>query len=154
MARWLIILGLLLTTIGLVIAWPLVRAALEFRAVRGEILDVITIPVDAEHLRLFIAYDYPLPTHGEYAIGYTLTDERLQMLSDPVMTVAHANALQRAMKPGRQVRVYYDVNHPLDSAFMLSPINPTGGLRADHGALMVMLGLALGILGQLARLRR
>lgn len=153
MARPLIIISLILSVTGLVIAWPLVRAALEFRPVRGEILDVITTPADDGHVRVAIAYEYPLPTRGERAIGYTLTDERLQPVPDPVMDAAQANALLRAL-PGRAVRVYYDVNHPLDTAFMLSPVNAGGGLRAEHGALMVLVGLALGILGQLARLRR
>jgi hypothetical protein len=152
MARLLIILSLIITTTGLVIAWPLVRAALEFRPVRGEVLDVITTRADDGRLRVAIAYEYPLPTRGERAIGYALTDERLQPVPDPVMDVAQANALLRTL-PGRAVRVYYDVNHPLDTAFMLSPVGTGGGVRAEHGALMVLIGLAIGILGQLARLR-
>ena len=153
MARLLIILSLIIATTGLAIAWPLVRAALEFRPVRGEILDVITTFAEDGRLRVAIAYEYPLPTRGEHAIGYTLTDERLQTVPDPVVDAAQANALLRTL-PGRKVRVYYDVNHPLDTAFMLSPVSAGGGLRAEHGALMVLVGLALGILGQLARLRR
>jgi hypothetical protein len=153
MARLLIILSLLITATGTVIAWPLVRAAVAFRPVRGEILDVIATPANDGRVRVAIAYEYPLPSRGERAIGYTLTDERLQPVPDPVMDVAQANSLLRAL-PGRPVRVYYDVNHPLDTAFMLSPVGTGGGLRAEHGALLVLVGLALGILGQLARLRR
>ena len=153
MARLLIVVSLLMMSIGLVIAWPLVRAAVEFRPVRGQILDVIALPGPGDRIQLAIAYEYPLPTHGEHALGYTLTDERLQPVADPVVDAAQANALLRAL-PGRWVRVYYDVNHPIDSAFMLNPIGVTGGLRAEHGALMVFIGLAFGILGQLARKRR
>ncbi len=153
MARPLIFISLILVTLGMVIAWPLVRAAVEFRPVRGQILDVIALPAEGDRLRLAIAYEYPLPTRGEHAIGYTLVDDRLQAVADPVVDVAQADALQRAL-PGRAVRVYYDVNHPLDTAFMLSPLGATGGLRAEHGALMVFIGLAFGILGQLARTRR
>jgi Protein of unknown function (DUF3592) len=153
MARLLIICSLLVTLVGLVIAWPLVRAAVEFHPVRGEILDVITTPADHGQVRVTIAYEYPLPTRGEHAIGYTLSDERLRTVPDPEMDPAQAESLRRAL-PGRAVRIYYDVNHPIDSAFMLSPVANRGGLRAEHGALMVLVGLAFGILGQLARLRR
>lgn len=153
MARPLIIISLIISMTGLVIAWPLVRAALEFRPVRGEILDVIITPAEDGQQRVAIAFEYPLPTRGERAIGYTLTDERLQPVPDPVMDAAQANTLLRSL-PGRAVRVYYDVNHPLDTAFMLSPVGTGGGLRAEHGAMMVLIGLALGIFGQLARLRR
>jgi hypothetical protein len=153
MARPLILLSVVLMAAGLVIAWPLVRAAVEFRPVRGEILDVITTPTDDGRLRVAIAYEYPLPTRGERAIGYTLTDERLQPVDDPVVDAAQAQNLLRAL-PQRPVRVYYDVNRPLDSVFMLSPVADRTGLRAEHGALMVLIGVALGILGQLARLKR
>lgn len=153
MARFLIVFSLLLTVVGLVIAWPLVRAAVEFRPVRGDIIDVITSPADKGLVRVTIAYEYPLPTKGERAIGYTQTDERLQPVPDPEMEASQAESLMRSL-PGRAVRIYYDVNQPIDSAFMLSPVINKDGLRAEHGALMVLVGIAFGILGQLARLRR
>jgi len=153
MARFLIIFSLIISAVGVVIAWPLVRAAVEFRPVRGEILDVITSPAENGLVRVTIAYEYPLPTKGEHALGYTQTDERLQPVPDPAMEASQAESLRRAL-PGRAVRIYYDVNHPIDSAFMLSPVSAKGGLRAEHGALMVLIGLACGIIGQLARLRR
>jgi hypothetical protein len=153
MARFLIFFSIAISAVGLVIAWPLVRAAVEFRPVRGEILDVITSPGENGLVRVTIAYEYPLPTKGERAIGYTQTDERLQPIPDPTMEASQAESLKRAL-PGRPVRIYYDVNQPIDSAFMLSPVNTKDGLRAEHGALMVLIGLACGILGQLARLRR
>lgn len=152
MTRPLILLGMALMVIGLVIGWPLVRAAVSFRPVRGEILDVIATPAEAGRMRITIAYEYPLPTRGERAIGYTLTDERLHPVADPVVDAAAADAL-RALA-GRPVRVYYDVNQPLDSAFMLNPVGDRGGLRAEHGALMLMAGVALSLIGQLGRLRR
>ena len=158
MARFIIVASLLITLIGLVIAWPLVRAAVEFRPVRGAILDVITSPGDAGLVRVTIAYEYPLPTKGERAIGYTLTDERLQPVPDPQMQKSKAESLRLALLErrdrGERVRIYYDVNHPIDSAFMLSPVSTNDGLRAEHGALMVLIGIAFGIIGQLARLRR
>ena len=156
MARFIIVVSLIITLIGLVIAWPLVRAAVEFRPVRGAILDVITSPGDAGLVRVTIAYEYPLPTKGERAIGYTLTDERLQPVPDPQMESTQAESLRRALieRADRGVRIYYDVNHPIDSAFMLSPVSTNDGLRAEHGALMVLIGIAFGIIGQLARLRR
>ena len=144
MARLLIITGLVITLVGLVIAWPLVRAAVGFRPVRGEILDVITTPNGNGLVRVAIAYEYPLPTAGERAIGYTLTNERLEPVADPEVDVAEAESLRRNL-PGRAVRVYYDVNHPLDSAFMLSPVSANPGLRAEHGALMVLIGVASGL---------
>ncbi len=156
MARFIIVVSLFITFIGLVIAWPLVRAAVEFRPVRGDILDVITSPGDDGLVRVTIAYEYPLPTKGERAIGYTLTDERLQPVPDPQMGKNEAESLRQALLDSRRraVRIYYDVNHPIDSAFMLSPVTTNDGLRAEHGALMVLIGIAFGILGQLARLRR
>lgn len=159
MGRLMAFMSLLLISLGLVIAWPLVRAAVGFHPVRGQIIDVIALPAEGDRVQLAIAYEYPLPTRGERALGYALTDERLQPVADPVVDAAQAKTLLRVL-PGRAVRVYYDVNHPIDSAFMLSPVT-TGvsigfgtGLRAEHGALMVMVGLAFGILGQLARKRR
>jgi hypothetical protein len=152
MPRVLIIAGALLMVVGLIIAWPLVRAAVSFRPVRGEILDVITTPADSGRMRVAIAYEYPLPNRGERAIGYTLTDERLHPIDDPVVDASSAESL-RALA-GRPVRVYYDVNQPLDTAFMLSPVNAANGLRAEHGALMLIVGVALSILGQIGRLRR
>lgn len=153
MARFIIIASLCITLVGLVIAWPLVRAAVEFRPVRGEILDVITTPAENGLTRVLIVFEFPLPTKGERALGYTLTDERLQPLPDPVMDAAQAESLRRNLT-GRAVRVYYDVNHPIDSAFMLSPVATSNGVRAEHGALIVLIGVAFGIIGQLARLRR
>jgi hypothetical protein len=153
MARFIIVVSFIITLIGLVIAWPLVRAAFEFRPVRGDILDVITTPGDNGLVRVTIAYEFPLPTKGERALGYTLTDERLQAVPDPQMTSSQADTLRRNLL-GRPVRIYYDVNHPIDSAFMLSPVTANDGLRAEHGALMVLIGIAFGIIGQLARLRR
>jgi hypothetical protein len=152
MPRLLILIGALLMVVGLVVAWPLIRAAVSFRPVRGEVLDVIATPVESGRMRIAIAYEYPLPSRGERAIGYTLTDERLHPIDDPVVDAASAESL-RALA-GRPVRVYYDVNQPLDSAFMLSPVGATNGLRAEHGALMLMVGVALSILGQIGRLRR
>ena len=119
---------------------------------RGEILDVITSPADDGHVRIAIAYEYPLPTRGERAIGYRLTDERLHPVDHPVVATTEAESL-RALA-GRRVRVYYDVNQPLDTAFMLNPVSERGGLRAEHGALMLMVGVALSLIGQLGRLRR
>ncbi|MBA3699321.1 MAG: hypothetical protein H0W78_10750 [Planctomycetes bacterium] len=153
MARLLIVISLFVSLVGLVIAWPLVRAAVQFRPVRGEVLDVITVPADNGRVRVIIAYEYPLPTPGERAIGYTLTDERLQPVPDPEMDAQQAESLRRNL-PGRAVRIYYEVNRPIDSAFMLSPVSDKGGLRAEHGALMVLIGIAFSIIGQLARMRR
>lgn len=153
MARLIIVVSLLVALVGLVIAWPLVRAAVQFRPVRGEVIDVLTVPANDGQVRVIIAYEYPLPTTGERAIGYTLTDERLQPVADPLLDPVQAESLRRSL-PGRAVRVYYDVNHPIDSAFMLSPVASTGGVRAEHGALMVLIGIAFSIVGQLARLRR
>lgn len=152
MARPLILLGAALMAVGLVIAWPLVRAAVSYRPVRGEILDVIATPTDDGRMRVAIAYEYPLPARGERAIGYRLSDERLHPVDDPVLDAAAADAL-RALA-GRPVRVYYDVNQPFDSAFMLTPVSERGGLRAEHGAMLVMAGVVLSLIGQLGRLRR
>jgi hypothetical protein len=151
MARLLTLASFLLMAVGLVIAWPLVRAAVQFRPVSGHIMEVITLPAEGERIQLAIAYEYPLPQRGERAIGYALSDGRLQPVGDPVVDASEANALLRALRPGRPVRIYYDVNHPIDSAFMLSPVSIDGRLRPEHGALLVMIGLAFGILGQLAR---
>lgn len=153
MARFIIFASLLVSLVGLVIAWPLVRAAVQFRPVRGEILDVIIVPADNGRARVIIAFEYPLPTAGERAIGYTLTDERLQPVPDPELDMQQAESLRRNLV-GRDVRIYYEVNRPIDSAFMLSPVSTKGGLRAEHGALMVLIGIACSILGQLARVRR
>jgi hypothetical protein len=153
MARVLILLSLVTMVAGLVVAWPLVRAAWSFTPVHGEVLDVLTLPEPDGRLRVAIAYEYPLPARGEHALGYTQSDERLRPIADPVLDAALANRLRQAL-PGRKVRIFYDANHPLDSAFMLSPTLAPDGLRAEHGTLLVMAGIALGILGQLARLRR
>lgn len=154
MIRLLIIASLLLMTTGLAIAWPLVRAAISFKPVRGQIIDVINLPAADDRVRIAIAYEYPLPQRGERALGYTLSDERLHPIDDPVVDRALAERLTRKL-PGRAVRVYYDVNHPLDTAFMLSPVDSgwATGLRAEHGVLMVLVGVAFGILAQLARAR-
>ena len=113
MARLLIVVSLLMMSVGLVIAWPLVRAAVEFRPVRGQILDVIALPAAGDRVQLAFAYEYPLPTNGEHAIGYALTDERLQPVADPVTDAAQANAIMNYLRKRPGVRVYYDVNHPI-----------------------------------------
>jgi hypothetical protein len=154
MIRFLTVASLLFLFVGAVVAWPLVRAVLEFKSVRGQILDVITLPAADDHFRIAIAYEYPLPQRGERAIGYTITNERLEPIDDSLVDRDFAEQLTRTL-PGRRVRVYYNVNQPLDTAFMLSPIE-TGrlaGLRAEHGVLIVIIGVACGILAQLNRSR-
>lgn len=154
MIRLLTMVSVLFLATGIAIAWPLVRAALEFKPVRGQILDVINLPADGDRVRIAIAYEYPLPQRGERALGYTIADERLHPIDDLVVDRDLAERLTRKL-PGRAVRVYYDVNHPLDSAFMLSPVDTgwSSGLRAEHGVLLVLIGVACGIFAQLARAR-
>jgi hypothetical protein len=154
LVRTLTTLSLLLLATGLMLAWPLVSAAIHYRAVRGQVMDVIPLPADGGLVRLAIAYEYPVPGGvRERALGYTQADDRLQAIADPLVAPALAEQLQRIL-PGRPVRIYLDVNHPLDTAFMLSPVDAQRPLSPDHGAMLVLLGLGCGILGQLARRRR
>ncbi len=155
MTRLLTVICLTLLIVGLVIGWPLLRASVKFRAVYGQILDVIAVPIDDQQVSLAIAYEYPLPGPGRNrALGYALTDGNLQpLLHDHIVRAADAEAWKGALY-GHNVRVYYDVNDPIDTAFMISPLRTTHGMRPEYGMLMIMFGLACGILGQLTRRRR
>lgn len=155
MGRLLTVASLILLTIGVIIGWPFIRASMQYRAVRGQIIDVFTLPVDDQQVKLFIAYEYPLPGPERHrALGYAQADGKLQPLPDHhLVRTEDAEAWQRALN-GHNVRVYYDVNFPIDTAFMISPLQPTHGLRPEHGMLMILFGLTCGILGQLARRRR
>ena len=155
MARLLTVASLILILLGVVIGWPFIRATMQYQAVRGQILDVFTLPIDGQQVKLFIAYEYPLPGPGKNrALGYAQADGNLQLLPDDhIVPAADADAWQRALY-GHNVRVYYDVNQPIDTAFMISPIRPAHGLRPEHGMLMILFGLACGILSSLARRRR
>ena len=57
MARLLTVVCLILLIVGLVIGWPLIRASVKFRAVYGQILDVIAVPIDDQQVSLAIAYE-------------------------------------------------------------------------------------------------
>lgn len=155
MPRLLTVVCLLLLIVGLVIGWPLLRASVKFRAVNGQILDVIAVPIDDQQVSLIIAYEYPLPGPGRNrALGYALTDKNLQPLqNDHIVRAADTDAWKNALY-GHNVRVYYDVNDPIDTAFMISPLSTTHGMRPEYGMLMIIFGLSCGILGQLARRRR
>ena len=61
MARLLTVASVIFLTVGVIIGWPFIRASMQYRAVRGQIIDVFTLPFDDHQVKLFIAYEYPLP---------------------------------------------------------------------------------------------
>jgi hypothetical protein len=148
--------GVLCIIVGLIIAWPLLRAGMLYKAVPGYITHVLVIPENATHSRLMVSFDFPTKGKREITMGHQLVNDRLEPISDPVLPHDEAARLSDELI-GRSVRVFIEVNRPYDSAFMLSPVRATSDNRAlnpEQGAIIVIIGLACSILAQMTRLRR
>jgi hypothetical protein len=153
MRRLLMVLGTLLLGAGLWLGWPLVHASLQLTRTRGHVLDVLQQPLPDGTVRVAVAFEFPLPGRPrEIILCYRQADRSFSLAEDVVVSAAHAALLSRTL-PNEWHWVFYDVNDPAGSAFMVSDRLEPGRLRADHGILMLLAGIACWLLSWFSRSR-
>ena len=157
-ARLLIVLGFALVVIGGVLVWPLARAMARYQMVWARVLEVLPVPVEGGKVRFSVIYEYELPAAGKvprvHLLGWTQADRGLHPVDDPVVDPERAAALERSyLNERRSRRVFFKLNDPEGTAFMVSEAATAGGLNYEQGMAMVLAGLACCGLGWLRRRR-
>ncbi len=156
MARFFVLLGLALVIAGTTVAWPLIYATSHYSMVRGRILEVFSKPLPDQRVQLTIAYDYPVPDrHARViAIGHDLADQRFRPIPDLVIAAGDLPAYEHALLREAPVRrVFFDVNDPIGTAFMMTDVSVGKGLSAEQGVALALVGLLMWVLGYLVRAR-
>ena len=154
MARSFLVLGVLLVTVGLWLGWPLIRASTQLTRTRGHVLDVLSTALPDGNVRMAIAYEFPVVVgkSRETVLCYRLADRSFALSDYLDLPAGRAEALSRNL-PHQWSWVFYDVNDPAGSAFMVSDHLEPGRLRAEHGVLLLLSGIACWLLAWVSRRR-
>ena len=155
-ARLLIVLGFALVVIGGVLVWPLARAMARYQMVWGRVLEVLPMPAEGGKVRFSVIYEYELPAARKaprvHVLGWTQADRGFRPVDDPLVDPERAADLERSyLHEGRGRRVFFKLNDPEGTAFMVSEAATAGGLNYEQGMAMVLAGLACCGLGWLRR---
>lgn len=142
MARVFLVLGTILILAGMWIGWPLIHAASHLTRIRGHVLDVLSTPLPDGHVRMAVAYQFTIPGKPrETVLSYRLADRSFTLAEHLDLPASRAEFLGRTL-PGQWLWVFYDVNDPAGSAFMMTEGFESAHLRAEHGVLLLLLGIA------------
>lgn len=157
MSKLFLLLGLVLIGYGGILAWPLIYASAHFEVARGQILEVFSDPLPNDQVRLSIAYDFPVPSRQKRvtAMGHAQADRSMNRVDAVIIPAAQLAAYEHDLihvAPFR--RVFYSVNDPIGSAFMLTDLGAGTGLGNDQGMLMILAGLVMWCIGFLVRRKR
>lgn len=153
MARPLLILGLVLLIAGVWLGWPLLHAASQLTRVRGVVLDVLAAPLPDGRARVAVAYQFTVPGKPRQTVlGYRLADRGFTLSEHLDLPAERAELLGRTL-PNQWMWVFYDVNDPAGSAFMVTDGFEPGRLRAEHGVLLLLTGIACWLLAWFTRRR-
>jgi hypothetical protein len=157
-ARLLLILGFALVMVGGVLVWPLARAMVRYQMAWARVLEVLPMPVEGGKVRFSVIYEFELPAAAKaphvHVLGWTQADRGFRPVDDPLVEPERAAALERSyLHEGRGRRVFYRLNDPEGTAFMVSEAAVGGGLGYEQGMTMVLAGLACCGLGWLRRRR-
>lgn len=153
MARTLLVLGVILLAAGLWLGWPLIRAASQLTLTKGRVLDVLTMPLPDGRVRVAIALEFSISGKvRETVLCYRQADRSFALAEYLDLPADHAENLGRTL-PNQWLRVFYDVNDPAGSAFMVSERLEPGRLRAEHGVLLLLMGISCWIMAWFARRR-
>jgi hypothetical protein len=152
-----ILVGLALITYGGFLAWPLIYATTHYTEVRGRIIDVFSERLPDDRARVIIAYDFPVPSHQGriIAIGHAQWDsamKRVDSITIPAIQLARIEHELIHQAPMR--RVFFAVNDPIGTAFMLTDLDAKGTLGKDQGLMLIVAGLVMWCAGFLVRRRR
>jgi hypothetical protein len=155
-ARLLLVLGFALVVVGAVLVWPLARAMVRYQMVWARVLEVLPLPAEGGKVRFSVIYEYDLPgvprTPRVHVLGWTQADRGFRPVEDPLVDAERAAALERSyLQGGRSRRVFFKLNDPEGTAFMVSEAATAGGLNHEQGIAMVLVGLACCGLGWLRR---
>lgn len=153
MVRVLLILGAILLTAGLWLGWPLIHSASQLTLTRGRVLDVLSTPLPDGRVRVAVAFEFTIPGKvREIVLCYRLADRSFSLSEHLDLPADRAEDLGRNL-PGQWLRVFYDVNDPAGSAFMVSERLEPGRLRAEHGVLLLLIGIACWLLAWISSRR-
>jgi hypothetical protein len=156
-SRFLLLLGLTLVLFGAFVAWPLIYASMHYQVVNGRIMDVYSDRRTDDAVWLCVSYEFPVPSKNGQAIalGHMLADRSLRR-SDGILVPAHQeqdvehNLLH--VQPVR--RVFYEVNDPIGTAFMLTDQGISHSIGPDQGLVVIVVGLALWWIAYLVRRKK
>lgn len=157
MAKLFILVGLALIGYGGFVAWPLIYATTHYTEVRGRIIEVFSERLTDDLVRVTIAYDFPVPSRQGriMAIGHAQWDsamKRVDSIDIPALELPHCEHELIHQAPLR--RVFFAVNDPIGTAFMLTDLDARGALGKDQGLMLIMAGLVMWCAGFLVRRRR
>jgi hypothetical protein len=88
----------------------------------------------------------------ETVLCYRLADRSFDLSEQLDLPADRAEDLGRTL-PGQWMRVFYDVNDPAGTAFMVSERFEPGRLRTEHGVLLLLSGIACWLLAWFTRNR-
>ncbi len=157
MSKLLLLIGLGMIGYGGIIAWPLIYASAHYQVVRGRILEVFSEPLPDDQVRLSIAYEFPVPSRQQrvVAIGHAQADRSMHRVESVVIPATRLASIEHTLihvTPSR--RVFYDVNDPIGSAFMLTDLSAVEGIGHDQGLVLIIGGLLLWCIAFLVRHKR
>jgi hypothetical protein len=151
-----ILVGLVLISYGGFVAWPLIYATTHYTEVRGRIIEVFSERLPDDQVRVTIAYDFPVPSRQGriIAIGHAQWDssmKRVDGITIPAIQLARCEHELIHQAPMR--RVFFAVNDPIGTAFMLTDLDAKGTLGKDQGLMLIIAGLVMWCAGFLVRRR-
>lgn len=157
MSKLFLVLGLCLICYGGWCAWPLIYASAHFEVVRGQILEVFSDPLPNDLVRLSIAYDFPIPSGQKHvtAMGHAQADRSMHRVDAVIIPATQLPVYEHDLihvTPFR--RVFFAVNDPIGTAFMLTDLGTASRLGNDQGLLVILAGLVLWCISFLARRKR
>ncbi len=157
MSKLFLLVGLALIIYGGVIAWPLIYATTHYTEVRGRILEVFSERLPEDMARVTIAYDFPVPSRQGriVAIGHAQWNsamQRVDSITIPALQLPRYEHELIHLAPGR--RVFFAMNDPIGTAFMLTDLDARGALGRDQGLMLIIAGLVMWCVGFLVRRRR
>ena len=146
------VLGSFLLISGLWLGWPLIKASAQLtRTGQGRVLDVLSTPLPDGRVRVAIAFEFPIPGKPrEIVLSFRQADRSFNLAEYLDLSAERAAALTHTL-PGQRMWVFYDVNDPAGTAFMVH--NEPGRLRAEHGILLLLSGIACWLLSWFTRSR-
>jgi len=118
------------------------------------VLDTFPQPLPDGQVRLTVLYEFEVPSkHGRtVALGYSQANHRFQVVADPVVPADQLTAWQCAFTKETPVRrVFFELNDPVGTAFMVSEAVDGQGFDYRHGMILLVFGLVMWGNGYLAR---
>jgi hypothetical protein len=150
-----ILLGVVLTLMGLAVVLPLAMVYWSYSLARGEIKDVFLQPIPPDQSRLQVVFEFTVDGHDGKATycsrGGNQVDARFRPISDPVLAKDEAAARAKSLLGDdprlRQTRtVYYKSADPAGTAVIVTEGSPNR--RYEIGLALIGGGLLTFVLAR------